>query len=165
MADLQRMAPLLALLFTILSMDLAATSHTDTNTHPHDASTTSPRPNIMFIMADNIGFNDLGLNDCSTTTTNTPFLDTLIVQESLYLNAHYVPKGDSPSRAAFLTGRYPMNIGMYDIDEFEVEYPYSLTRQVSTISEEFKTAGYSTHMIGYKLSMRLPVSKLSSFVY
>ena len=108
----------------------------------------APPPNIIFLMAHHIGYQDLGLNEC-TTSTLTPFLDSLITQESLYLNNHYVPNGDTASRAAFLSGRYPSNIGLHDIDEFTSNTPYSLTRQISIISEEFKTAGYSTHFIGF----------------
>eukprot|EP01083_Nonionella_stella_P001832 5260_1 len=103
------------------------------------------KPNIIFMFADDIGFNELGYHGC--TDTSTPFIDTLVSEESLILANNYVQKVCSPSRAAFLTGRYPSRIGLQNL-VFNPQFPVSLTRQVSTLSNEFKHAGYSTHIIG-----------------
>merc|ERR1719229_1334864 len=116
---------------------------------PHGLSKGYPgsqnKPNIVFIFADDIGFNDLGYYGC--TTTKTPFLDALIKNESVWLPNAYTAKVCSPARSSFLTGRYPFHLGLQNL-VFSPSYPVSLTRQVSTLSDEFKSAGYSTHIIG-----------------
>ena len=98
------------------------------------------------------GFNDLGYLGCSTTTT--PNIDNLIENESLLLWYNYAFKLCSPSRSAFLSGRNPSNLGLQNL-MFAIEYPAALTRQVSILSEEFKANGYSTHIIGYAVCMKV----------
>merc|ERR1719204_2275819 len=105
----------------------------------------STKPNIIFMFGDDIGFNELGYNEC--TDTQTPHIDKLVKEESLLLQHNYVAKVCSPTRASFLSGRYPSTLGLQNL-VFNIEFPVSLTRQVSTLSEEFKAAGYSTHIIG-----------------
>eukprot|EP01084_Bolivina_argentea_P127822 226025_1 len=103
------------------------------------------KPNIIFMFADDLGFNELGYHGC--TETATPFINDLAIKESLILLNNYVEKVCSPSRASFLTGRYPSNLGIQNL-VFNPQFPASLTRQVSTLSNEFKHSGYSTHIIG-----------------
>jgi len=107
------------------------------------SATTSP--NVIFMFADDIGFNDLGYGGC--TATSTPFIDELATTESIILWHNYAYKMCSPSRSALMTGRYPSKLGLQN-GVFNIEFPVSLTRQVSTISDEFQAAGYSTHCIG-----------------
>jgi arylsulfatase A-like enzyme len=107
------------------------------NDHPH--------PNIIFMLCDDCGFNDFGFNH--NTETKTPFLDSLVLDEALLIDTHYVSKLCSPSRAAFLTGRYPSTLGLQHGILKQTTH-YSLTRQVSTLSNEFQAQGYSTHAIG-----------------
>ena len=116
------------------------------------------RPNIIFMLADDIGFNELGFHEC--TTTQTPFIDALATKESLILRHHYVSNLCSPTRAAFLSGRYPHSLGLQHFDSLglQTQIPVSLTRQVSTISEELRKGGYSTHIIGYGLMERMNVN-------
>lgn len=102
-------------------------------------------PHIIFMFCDDCGFNDFGFNQ--NTETLTPFIDSLVSNEGLSIKSHYVYKLCSPSRSSFITGRYPSVLGLqYDII---LEYmPYSLTRQVSTLSNEFQSQNYTTHAIG-----------------
>eukprot|EP01084_Bolivina_argentea_P013143 24631_1 len=102
-------------------------------------------PNILFIFGDDLGFNDLGYHGCSDT--NTPFIDKLVSNEGLIISNNYVSRVCSPTRASFLSGRYPSHLGLQN-DMFSPQYPVSLTRQVSLLSNEFQNAQYSTHMIG-----------------
>ena len=112
----------------------------------------SPNTNSFDLLSSDIrciepkGFNEFGFNGCSDTIS--PVIDNLVQTESLLLWNNYVFKVCSPSRAAFLSGRYPATLGLQNL-VFNQEFPLSLTRQVSTISEEFKAAQYTTHMIGY----------------
>jgi len=108
-------------------------------------NTASTKPNIIFMFGDDLGFNELGYLGC--TETSTPNIDSLATDEGLILWTNYVSKICSPSRSAFLSGRYPSTLGLQNL-VFNTQYPVSLTRQVSILSEEFKAAGYTTHMIG-----------------
>jgi len=102
------------------------------------------QPNIIFMFGDDLGFNELGYLGCSATST--PNIDKL-ANDGLILWHNYVAKICSPSRSAFMSGRYPSKLGLQN-NVFNVEHNISLTRQVSILSEEFHAAGYSTHMIG-----------------
>ena len=92
------------------------------------------------------GYNELGFGSC--TDTKTPYIDNLAQNEGLILGHNYVSKICSPSRSAFISGRYPSTLGLQNL-VFNVQYDVALTRQVSILSEEFKANGYNTHMIGY----------------
>lgn len=87
------------------------------------------------------------------TTTKTPNIDQLVTSEALLLSNHYTANRCSPTRSAFMTGRYPSTLGLQDL-MFSVEYPVALTRSVSTISDELKAAGYSTHAVGYVVHLK-----------
>eukprot|EP00486_Rosalina_sp_Unknown_P009847 CAMPEP_0201596470 /NCGR_PEP_ID=MMETSP0190_2-20130828/193146_1 /ASSEMBLY_ACC=CAM_ASM_000263 /TAXON_ID=37353 /ORGANISM="Rosalina sp." /LENGTH=465 /DNA_ID=CAMNT_0048056835 /DNA_START=32 /DNA_END=1426 /DNA_ORIENTATION=- len=102
-------------------------------------------PNILFIYVDDVGFNDFGWN--GNTLTQTPFLDNLVSEESLLIDHNYVSFVCSPTRAQMLSGRYASHLGLQH-NVFTENVPYSLTRQVSLLSNEFQANGYSTHLIG-----------------
>ena len=102
-------------------------------------------PNILFIYVDDVGFNDFGFN--GNTLTQTPFLDNLLQEESLLIDNNYVSFVCSPTRAQMLSGRYASHLGLQH-SVFTENTPYSLTRQVSLLSNEFQANGYSTHLIG-----------------
>lgn len=104
------------------------------------------------MFADDLGFNDVGFTSSvdgasPTTKTQTPFLDNLAKNDAIIIKSHYVTRMCSPTRASFITGRYSYRIGL-ESQLLNPNLAVSLTRQVSTLSEEFKTAGYSTHAIG-----------------
>ena len=94
---------------------------------------------------DDLGWNDIGYN--GYTNTKTPFIDSLATKEGLILTSNYVERLCTPTRASFITGRYPIRYGL----QHQVlinDRPYALTRQVSLLSDEFKSMGWNTHMIG-----------------
>ena len=101
------------------------------------------RPNIVFILADDLGFSDVSWND---PTIITPNLETLY-KSSLRLHNYYVQQVCTPSRAAILTGKYPIHLGMQHsfIDPYMPRY---LPLNVTTLADELKLAGYSTHACG-----------------
>lgn len=72
------------------------------------AGRVDPPPHVVFIVGDDVGYNDLGhFNDKKTIT---PTLDGLI-ENGIWLSDYYTFKICSPSRAAMLTGRYPWAAG------------------------------------------------------
>nr|KAG5693884.1 hypothetical protein BaRGS_014325 [Batillaria attramentaria] len=66
------------------------------------------RPHILMIVVDDLGWMDVGWRD---PDMHTPTLDRL-VSEGVNLTNHYVQPLCSPSRAAFMTGKYPFKMGM-----------------------------------------------------
>jgi len=76
------------------------------------------RPNVIFILADDMGYGDLGRFNGGIS--QTPVLDELF-REGLCLTQHYSASPVcNPARAALLTGRYPHRTG--SIDTFEFSY-------------------------------------------
>lgn len=104
----------------------------------------SARPNIVFILADDLGYGDIGaLND---GRTETPRLDALL-RESLCLSHHYAASPVcNPSRAALLTGRYPHRTG--SIDTLEWRGLERLALAETTIADVLQRAGYVTGLVG-----------------
>ena len=108
--------------------------------------TTSKSPNVVFFMTDDWGFNDVGYH--LNTDTKTPFIDQLARDESLIIEKYYAMPLCTMTRAALLTGRYPMRYGLQESLIF-YESNYALTRKEILISQEFQTQGYTTHLVGY----------------
>ena len=95
------------------------------------------RPNIVLIMADDMGFSDVG---CYGGEVRTPNLDRLAA-EGLRFTQFYNCARCCPTRASLMTGQYPHTVGL-------VRNGRSLTRNGVTIAEALKPAGYSTAMAG-----------------
>ena len=104
----------------------------------------SQRPNIVLIVADDMGYGDFGVfNDGSS---RTPTLDRL-VSESVCLTQNYSASPVcAPSRAGLLTGRYPHRTGA--IDTYECTGLDRLGLREVTIADLLRKAGYATGLIG-----------------
>ena len=106
------------------------------------------RPNIVIILADDLGYGDLGCY--GHPTIKTPNLDRM-ADEGMRMTQFYSAAGVStPSRAALLTGRYPVRIGMYG-DKYSVLYwdvEEGLPTDEVTFAQIAQDSGYSTACIG-----------------
>ena len=107
---------------------------------------TRAKPNILLILADDVGFSDIG---CYGGEIRTPNLDGLAA-EGLRLTQFYNCARCCPSRASILTGLYPhqAGIGSMTADEGLPGYHGSLQPHCVTIAQVLKTAGYRTAMAG-----------------
>jgi arylsulfatase A len=102
------------------------------------------RPNIILIVADDMGYGDFGI--FSEGRVKTPNLDHL-VDQSLFLTQHYSGSPVcSPARAALLTGRYPHRTGA--ITPQEVRGLDRISVDEVTICDTFRSSGYVTGLIG-----------------
>ena len=98
------------------------------------------RPNVIILISDDMGWNDVGYHG---SRIQTPNLDRLAI-EGMRLNRFYVHPICSPTRAAMFTGRSPAR--------FNITGPLGGGRGVPTdehfMSQSFKAAGYQTFAIG-----------------
>ncbi len=101
-------------------------------------------PNIVFILADDLGWAELG---CYGSAFNeTPCLDQLAKDGVRMTQAYAAAPVCSPYRASLLTGQYPARHGLLDYLRPATANP--LSRRHVTIAERLKAAGYATGMIG-----------------
>ncbi len=115
-------------------------------TAPTGAQPQDTKPNIVVMMADNLGYGDLGCyGGGEVRGMPTPRIDRL-AQEGLQLTQFLVEPGCTPSRAAFMTGRYAIRSGL----SLVVLRGSANTLQASeiTLAELLSDAGYSTAMYG-----------------
>ena len=124
------------------------------------AAGTAGPPHIAFIVADDLGWNDVGFHGSSQV--RTPHIDKLAA-EGVVLDRYYVQHECSPTRASILTGRHVVHTGIqaalvagHDKDMFG--RPYGLPLQYSTLPQLLKKHfGYHTAMVGkWHLGMRSP---------
>ena len=108
------------------------------------------RPNIIYIMADDLGYSDLG---CYGGEVSTPNIDQLATN-GIKLKKFYNNSRCCPTRASLLTGQYPHAVGMggmVGLSKAPIEHgPYQgfLNDSFPTIAEELKKVGYNTYMSG-----------------
>lgn len=120
----------IALGFCLLTLGISASTARAENAPP-------ARPNILFILSDDIGYSDLG---CQGSEIQTPNLDALAAGGARFDN-FYNSARCCPTRASLLTGLHPAQAGFPDMVG-------RLPKHAVTIPEALKTAGYNTYMVG-----------------
>ena len=105
------------------------------------------RPNLIFIMADDLGYGDLA---CYGHPRNrTPHLDTLAEKGLKFTDFHANGPMCSPTRAALLTGKYQHRFGRHFESALSAKSPQvGLPTDAVTIPQILKKAGYATGMYG-----------------
>jgi arylsulfatase A-like enzyme len=116
------------------------------------------RPNFIFILADDLGYGELG---CFGNTFNeTPSLDRLAEEGVRFTDAYAAAPVCSPYRAALMTGQWPASVGITDFLRPDDER--HLSADQVTMAEMFRSAGYVTgiigkwHLTGYHTPEHLP---------
>ena len=105
------------------------------------------RPNILLIMADDVGFSDLG---CYGSAIQTPNLDALAMG-GVRFTQFYNTSRCCPTRASLLTGLYPHQAGIGHMtwtDRGLEGYHATLNNHCATIAEVLRADGYRTYMAG-----------------
>jgi N-acetylgalactosamine-6-sulfatase len=109
------------------------------------------RPNVIFVLADDLGWGDLGY--VGHPYARTPNIDRLAAEGTTVANFYVNSTVCSPSRVAFMTGQYPARQGFHHItSSLEVnrrrKVPDWLDPDVPTVADVFKRAGYATAHFG-----------------
>src|SRR6185312_11916481 len=107
------------------------------------------RPNIVILLADDVGFCDIG---CYGSEIHTPNLDALSA-DGLRFTQFYNVSRCCPSRACLLTGLYPHQTGVGDMTDrwspvYDDGYVRDLNEHCVTIGQVLKSAGYGTYAVG-----------------
>lgn len=104
----------------------------------------SSRPNVIFILGDDVGWHELG---CYGNTYNeTPHLDALAAGGMRFTDAYSSAPVCSPYRASLMTGQYPIRTGI--LKWLEGDDRKYLPHSYMTLAEQFKKAGYTTGIVG-----------------
>ena len=103
------------------------------------AGQAAPRPHIVFLLIDDLGYADAGFN--GGKDIRTPHIDAL-ARGGTILGAHYAQPVCSPTRAALLTGRYPTRTGVYSVVRPRTKWGLPLAER--TLANALKDAGYQT---------------------
>ena len=102
---------------------------------------TRARPNILFILADDLGWGDLSIHD---SPIRTPTIDHLS-REGVELGQHYVCPMCTPTRTSLLTGRHPGRFGAHATVPSNAPV---LPDGYQTLASVLRTAGYDTGLFG-----------------
>ncbi|RUS83225.1 hypothetical protein EGW08_009036 [Elysia chlorotica] len=116
-----------------LHLALAKTNQTKDDTRP---------PHIVFIVTDDLGWNDVGWHNPQILTPN---LNSL-AENGIKLESSYVQPTCTPSRNSFMTGMFPFHTELQRV--MDPSKPTYLPLKYPTIAEKLKQRGYSTHMVG-----------------
>ncbi|MHC4516492.1 MAG: sulfatase-like hydrolase/transferase [Planctomycetota bacterium] len=103
----------------------------------------APKPHIVLVLADDLGWGDVGFHG---SLIKTPHIDALAAS-GVRLNQFYAQPVCSPTRGALMTGRYPMRLGL----QCGVVRPWAehgLPLDERTLPEALKEAGYVTAIVG-----------------
>ncbi|WP_437224008.1 sulfatase [Planctomicrobium sp. SH661] len=119
---------------------LGLTRNTATATQPN-------RPNVIILLADDLGFADVGFHGCQDIPT--PHLDRLANQGVQFSNGYVSGPYCSPSRAGMLTGRYQQRYG-HEFNSGPPPIPdvFGLPVEEKTIADRLQELGYATSIIG-----------------
>lgn len=111
---------------------------------PSPAAPAAKAPHILYIVADDLGWKDVGFH--GATDIKTPHLDRLAASGAR-LEQFYVQPFCTPTRAALMTGRYPMRYGLQTL-VIPSMGTYGLATDEWLLPQALKEAGYATAMVG-----------------
>jgi arylsulfatase A-like enzyme len=107
----------------------------------------SQKPNIIVIMADDLGYADVGFNGCKDIPT--PNIDRIAKNGVKFTNGYVSYSVCGPSRAGFITGRYQQRFGFERNPQYRPNDPnMGLPKEENTLATSLKQVGYKSGIIG-----------------
>ncbi|XP_076040502.1 arylsulfatase J-like [Oratosquilla oratoria] len=100
-------------------------------------------PNIIFILADDMGWNDVSWHNAKVISPNLQDLH----DNGISLNQHYVQPVCTPTRSALMTGYYPYKLGRQR-GAIRPKQPTGLSLNHTLLPERLQELGYATHLVG-----------------
>jgi arylsulfatase A len=128
----------------LLTLSLAALGAALGCTSRERARDVARQPNVVIVLTDDQGYADVGVFGAQGFTT--PNLDRMAGEGLKLTNLYVAAPICSPSRAALLTGSYPVRVGITDV--LEPASTFGLNPDEVTIAELLKSVGYATAAIG-----------------
>lgn len=113
------------------------------STHAARTASAADVPHILYVTADDLGWKDVGYHG---STIRTPNIDRL-AKEGARLESFYVQPFSSQTRAAAMTGRYPMRYGLQTM-QIQWFSDFGLPDDERMLPQALKSAGYRTALIG-----------------
>lgn len=111
------------------------------------AAFAADRPNVMVIMADDLGYADVGVHGCQDIPT--PNIDALAASGVRFTDGYASHPFCSPTRAGLMSGRYQHRFGYVTNVAYDPQNPrIGLPVEVETVAQRIKDAGYTTGMAG-----------------
>lgn len=107
------------------------------------ADAPAAKPNILFILADDMGYADAGF--MGSKEVHTPELDKL-ARSGVILSSFYAQPVCSPTRSTLMTGRYPSRTGVYSV--VRPKAPWGVKLEERTLAQGLREAGYETAIVG-----------------
>lgn len=144
----------IAIITTILSSGCAPPANTRSSDAPSEkAASRGAPPNIIILLADDLGYGDLG--SYGHPTIRTPNIDRLAAAGARFTSYYAGAPACTPARAALLTGRYAVRVGLPGV--LMPESGEGLPPSEITIAEALKERGYRTMAVGkWHLGHALP---------
>jgi len=104
------------------------------------------KPNIVFILADDLGWGNVGFHNTNNTEIRTPNIDALAAT-GLELSRMYVYPMCAPTRSSLQTGRLPVHVTTNN-DDGLIDPTHGIPVEMTGIASKLKEANYSTHFVG-----------------
>jgi len=117
-------------------------------THAGESPAAAEKPNIVLILADDLGYNDLGIQGCKDIPT--PNIDSIGHNGARFTQGYVSCPLCAPTRAGLMTGRYQQRFGLENNPgpENQAGEDYGLPLAEVTLAERLKKLGYATGMVG-----------------
>src|SRR5215813_6766872 len=112
---------------------------------PHLSAQSAQRPNIIFIMGDDIGWYNIGAYHQGIMAGRTPHLDRMAA-EGVRFTDYYAEASCTAGRANFITGQLPIRTGLTTVGQAGA--PLGMPKEAPTIATALKAMGYTTGQFG-----------------
>src|SRR5262245_24024064 len=113
---------------------------------PHKSPAQTRPPNIVVIIADDLGYADLGCQ--AANDIKTPHIDGIVSKGVRCKSGYAAAPVGGPTRTALLTGRYPQRLGFEFNPPRDPRSQYGLPLSEPTLGDSLKSAGYATCLVG-----------------